>query len=294
MTESELKYLFLRQRQSLPITIKIEMAKRRITHWYDMWQGNVHVTFSGGKDSTLLLHLVRMLYPHVPAVFVDTGLEFPEIKEFVRTINNVVWLKPKMSFKQVCETYGYPVVSKETSQKLHEVRHTKSQFMNDLRINGVDGRKRQQIPQKWKFLIDAPFKVSHKCCDILKKRPLFKYEKETGSKAITGIMASESSLRTQKLAQKGCFIYGDHPTCNPLSFFTEEDVLRCLKYLPHSKIYEMGYSRTGCMFCMFGVHLNKPNKFQIMKATHPRLWEKGIPAFGIDKIMDFIGVPYGA
>ena len=106
--------------------VKIEMTKRRIRTWYEMWDGNVHVSFSGGADSTVLLQIVRSIYPNVPAAFVDTGVEFPEIREFVRSVKNVVWVKPKYTFKEVCETHGYPVVSKETAQKLHEVRTTKS------------------------------------------------------------------------------------------------------------------------------------------------------------------------
>jgi 3'-phosphoadenosine 5'-phosphosulfate sulfotransferase (PAPS reductase)/FAD synthetase len=251
----------------------------------------VCVSFSGGADSTVLLHLVRQLYPEVPAVFVDTGVEFPEIREFVRTVSNVVWLKPKMTFKEVCQTYGFPVVSKETSQKLHEVRHTKSEFLLALRTTGIEGRKRQEIPAKWQYLIDAPFKCSHKCCDILKKHPLHQYHKETGRVPYVGTMAVESMARMQKISAGGCFVYGEHPMCRPLSFWTSADSKRCLSLLPHSKIYDMGYERTGCMFCMFGVHLNHPNKFQVMKQTHPRIWEKALPALGITDVCKVLGVP---
>jgi 3'-phosphoadenosine 5'-phosphosulfate sulfotransferase (PAPS reductase)/FAD synthetase len=292
MTESELKNLFLRQRQSLPIQIKIQMTEKRIRQWYEMWDGNVHVSFSGGADSTVLLRIARKLYPDIPAVFVDTGVEFPEIREFVRTIDNVVWLKPKKTFKQVCEEYGYPVVSKETAQKLHEVRTTQSEFLLALRTTGVEGRKRQEIPRKWKFLLDAPFKCSHKCCDVLKKEPQKRYEKATGSKAITGVMASESSVRTQKLIKSGCFSFGDRPTLNPMAFWTSADTRRCLKVMPHCSLYDRGFDRTGCMFCCFGVHMNNPNKFQILKETHPRLHRLGIPAFGLDKVLDYMGVPW--
>jgi len=66
----------------------------------------VYVSFSGGKDSTVLLHLVRSLYPEVPAVFCDTGLEFPEIKEFVRNTPDVTTIRPTMSFRKVLEIMG--------------------------------------------------------------------------------------------------------------------------------------------------------------------------------------------
>jgi 3'-phosphoadenosine 5'-phosphosulfate sulfotransferase (PAPS reductase)/FAD synthetase len=102
----------LKQLQSLPLEVKVEKTKKRICEWYEYWDGQVYVSFSGGKDSTVLLHIVRELYPDIPAVFCDTGLEYPEIRDFVKTIDNVIWLKPEMNFKEVIEKYGYPVISK--------------------------------------------------------------------------------------------------------------------------------------------------------------------------------------
>ena len=107
----------LRQLQALPLNLKISLTKQRIRQWVqEFGVDGVYVSFSGGKDSTVLLHLVRSLYPNVVAVFFDTGLEFPEIRDFVKTFDNVVWLKPKMTFRKVIEKYGYPFISKEVSE----------------------------------------------------------------------------------------------------------------------------------------------------------------------------------
>lgn len=115
----------LSQMQSLPLSAKIQMTRQRIRGWVNEFgTDGVYVSFSGGKDSTVLLDLVRKDYPEVPAVFVDTGLEYPEIRDFVKTFDNVVWLKPEMNFRKVIETYGYPFISKEISQAIYEARHS--------------------------------------------------------------------------------------------------------------------------------------------------------------------------
>lgn len=105
MKEPKMTMTDLLQRQSLPLSAKETMSLVRIRQWYDYWNGDVCVSFSGGKDSTVVLDLVRSMYPDVPAVFVDTGLEYPEIREFVKTIPNVTIVRPAMNFKQVIDTY---------------------------------------------------------------------------------------------------------------------------------------------------------------------------------------------
>ena len=103
--------------QSLPLSAKVRMTEVRIREWVDEYgEDGVYVSFSGGKDSTVLLNIARNLYPSIKAVFVDTGLEYPEIREFVKSFDNVDWLRPKMNFRQVIEKYGYPFISKEVSE----------------------------------------------------------------------------------------------------------------------------------------------------------------------------------
>lgn len=127
-TIQDLQYL-----QSMPLDIKIRMTKMRISEWIDRYgKDGVYVSFSGGKDSTVLLKLVREDYPDIQAVFVDTGLEYPEIREFVKTFDNVVWLKPKLNFRQVIEKYGYPFISKEVSETVYGARG----FLKSILENG--------------------------------------------------------------------------------------------------------------------------------------------------------------
>ena len=106
----------LRQLQMLPLDIKIKKTQQRIREWVEHFgEDGVYVSFSGGKDSTVLLDIARQMYPDILAVFFDTGLEFPEIRDFVRRFDNVEWIKPKKTFKEIVMQYGYPLISKEIS-----------------------------------------------------------------------------------------------------------------------------------------------------------------------------------
>ena len=111
----------LRQRQALPLSAKVLMSQNRIREWYQHFNGDVCVSFSGGKDSTVLAHLVHDMYPDVPLVFCNTGLEYPEIQAFAKKMG-AEFIRPKMSFSEVISTYGYPIISKENAEAIHYAR----------------------------------------------------------------------------------------------------------------------------------------------------------------------------
>lgn len=294
--------------QSLPLEAKIIKTKMRIREWYDHWDGDVYISFSGGKDSTVLLNIVRELYCDVPAVFIDTGLEYPEIREFVKTIDNVITVKPEMNFKQVIEKYGYPVLSKNLSQYIYEAKTTKSDKLRNLRLYGEGTTTTMfSIPEKYKYIINAPFNVSHKCCDIMKKKPAHNYDKKSGKHPIIATMACESVQRRNTYLKQGCNAFDKkNPSSQPMSFWTEQDVLRYLKKnnITYSSIYgdiieengilkTTGEQRTGCMFCMFGItHDKEPNRFQRMKLTHPKLYNYCMNQLGLKEVLEYINIPY--
>jgi 3'-phosphoadenosine 5'-phosphosulfate sulfotransferase (PAPS reductase)/FAD synthetase len=292
-----MEYWQLKQKQSLPLAQKVRLSEVRIRQWYEHWHGQVYVSFSGGKDSTVLLHLVRALYPRVPAVFVDTGLEYPEVRKFVKNVENVIWIKPKKTFKHVLEDYGYPIISKETSQKIHELRVTKSAKLRHKRLFGDDNKyKSGRIPLKWQYLKDAPFKISDRCCYWLKKSPAKAYEKKSGLKPFLGTMACDSHLRRQSYLKHQCNMMGGKDQSRPLSVWTQDDIWAYIRTnsLPYSCIYDMGVKNTGCVFCMFGVHLEaEPNRFQRMKTSHPKLWNYCINKLKCGEVLDYINIPYG-
>lgn len=157
--------------------------------------------------------------------------------------------------------------------------------------------------EKYKFFLDAPFEISNKCCGVMKKEPAHRYTKETSRHPITAQMAAESRLRTQKWINSGCNGFDlKSPISNPMSFWTENDVLEyiVIHNLPICSVYgdivedfekegmiagqivlgdykrqykTTGCNRTGCMLCGFGCHLEKsPSRFEMLKETHPGMY----------------------
>ena len=378
----------LRLMQALPLDIKIAMTKRRIRDWINYYgEDGVYVSFSGGKDSTVLLDIVRQDYPNVKAMFVDVPTQYPELKQFVQTFENVDIVKPKISFMEVCKKYGFPLISKEVSESVEGARKYLTKILNErnaptdrqtdrqtdstrISISTIEcadkasmqsptrggkttsienseelanilnermksksgGSNRRlaimlgwltkskekpikaNIPErdrsnfamtKWKFMLDAPFEISNKCCTVMKKEPSHRYNKMTGRHPITAQMASESRLRTQKWLQNGCNGFDlKEPISNPMSFWTDQDVLLyirqhnlriCSVYgdvvtddeesgqlnfndiagmemfdLGNPTLHTTGCDRTGCCLCGFGCHLDKgcKGRFEMLKETH--------------------------
>lgn len=127
----------LYQMQALPLSAKIKMTEYRIREWVDCYgEDGIYISFSGGKDSTVLLDMVRKSYPGVPAAYVDTGLEYPEIRTFVKQQENVEILRPKMNFRETIEKYGYPFIGKEVAGCVYGARRYVEKLI--AREQGVD------------------------------------------------------------------------------------------------------------------------------------------------------------
>lgn len=299
MTSNELKML-----QALPLDIKIEKTKYRLKEFVEYFGlNNVYISYSGGKDSEVLLDIARQIYPDIKAVFVNTGQEFPEtIKQVLlrkKQGYNIDIITPKMRYKDIVEKYGYPCISKEQALYIEDIRTTKSEKMKKLRLFGRNGS--YKLSEKWKYLLEENIKISPKCCTILKKNPVKKYEKETGRKGIVGTMASESSNRLNSYLKTGCNSFeSNRPMSRPLGFWKEQDIWNYIK-TNNLKITEMytvhGAERTGCYGCLFGCHLEErktgTNRIIKLKKTHPALYKYLMDRLNYREVMKLLKLKVG-
>lgn len=374
----------LAQMQSLPLSAKERMSTARLKVWYESWNkyklvnkvtgrvtykasveepkltknqyvdeiesGACYVSFSGGKDSTVLADLTARFCKEygykLVLLFVNTGLEYPEIQKHVKEFHKyleskydmeieLVIKRPEMRFDQVLTQYGYPVIGKEISQAIRSARigiqkndGTYKYWIDKLRgefrdKNGELYKYGRFDMSKWGFMLDAPFNISEECCKVMKKKPANLFAKEMSLVPIIGTLANESELRRQRWIRHGCNSFDSkRPSSNPLSFWTEQDVLEYIvkNKLPIASVYgeivwdektgkysTTGVKRTGCIFCMFGAHCKNDCRFLNLKETHPRQYDycinggqydesgKWIPSkegLGIGKVLDYIGVKY--
>ena len=241
----------LRKLQSQPLDDKVQCTLGLISEWYAYWDNQCYVSFSGGKDSTVLADIAAKwcAIAGIPLdlVFVDTGLEYPDIKEHVRDFAQylrekydidvqLTVLRPKMTFAEVITKYGYPMIGKQSASKICAKR--RGAKWTDLYFAEAD-TSRYNV-SKWKALCDVDFNISDKCCDVMKKSPAHTYGATTGRKAIVGTKADESLQREAKWKQYGCNAFSlKVPLSKPMSFWLEQDVLAYTKSnaLPIASVY---------------------------------------------------------
>lgn len=256
---------------------KVDHSLAVIDNFLSSTNNMAFVSFSGGKDSSVLLDIVRILKKDVKAVFFNTGMEYPSIVKHVRSMMqqgyNIDFINPSVKAKEIWAHYGFPLVSKEQAHKLYYMKNAPT---CKTALTGFSENSMQNVSHCWRFLVDEQFCCSDLCCRLLKKRPSHAYEKKTGLHPIIGTMVSESLLRREQYLRRGnCNSFAKGKVFStPLSIWTDKDVWA---YIQDRKIiipdlYYNGVRRTGCVMCGFGAHLEQ-FRFDYLYNNHPKMYE---------------------
>jgi 3'-phosphoadenosine 5'-phosphosulfate sulfotransferase (PAPS reductase)/FAD synthetase len=259
------------------------------------WQ----LSYSGGKDSTVLSHLMFFdLKEKVPHVNSNTRMEYPEtvaqiqkwysMMRYYEIDCHVVF--PDKRPKELWREIGVPLWSKMIAYKYRKF------------FNSPDDRISKDVPANlvpvFHKLKAAGFKVTDQCCDELKKKPMKKFAKKQGfTGSFTGVRCAESRMRRLNWIRFGSLYnssyHGDQWICNPLSFWTESDVFRYLDengIRPESTSSARGGS--GCVTCMFGCHISKTNSMQELAVNNPKMHQVALDDWGYREVLDFLEIPY--
>jgi len=293
MTKEQLK-----TDQSLSLNEKIEKSKELIKEYYEKHNGQINVAFSGGKDSTVVKHLVRSLFPEVLCVFCNTTNEKKEILEYVKNTENVKTLLPKKGFIWVMKKHGFPFVSKRVSKQINALKYPtdKNATIRNLYLTGFTALGRylpkEKVAKKWRFLEDEKFEITSKCCEILKHEPARRFEKMSGLSPITGLMAVESAQRESHIAKHGYIL---NSTLRAIGFWTEKDIwdyakLHNIRFAENyydryiNDTFVTGDLRSGCEYCLMGFAFETTkkrradaeyrNRLQISKICDQKKYEK--------------------
>lgn len=239
---------------------------------------NFYISFSGGKDSTVLSALVDMAIPNnnIPRVYANTGIELNMIRDFVfemaKTDKRVVVIKPSVPIKQMLEKEGYPFKSKHHAQTVGSYQRFGMKGYIKKYVSGAYNWAANGCPNilKYQFTDECKLKISDKCCFRMKEEPLRKWQKENNKPyAMVGIMPDEGGRRqTAKcLAWKSKSKFNFQPLV-PVTKEWEEWLIE-EKGIQICDIYKPPYNfeRTGCKGCPFAIRLQR--ELEILEEFFP-------------------------
>ena len=302
---------------NLPLDEKIELSKEIIVEFYeniDRSNGEkVYIACSFGKDSIVIVDLVRSIYPDIPIIHSDTGLEYKGTYDLKKEYENVITVKPIKPMEKVIEEDGYILpIGKSKSKTLRRARDSirmeKWDNASFKRLSGKGNYKKGSLYNEETALkyIVCPFKISEKCDEFLKKRPLNKFIKENNFKYyFSGITYDESPMRNASLRKEGFNIMKTN--CRLIGHWNVNDVLEYiftnnLKYSDsYGEIIQKDdgtydttlFKRNGCFCCPCGVHLEKePNRYQLLYYYDYDAWKYALYDLGFKQVLDYFEVPY--
>lgn len=240
---------------------------RSINDLYDL-EHNAYLSFSGGKDSTVLHHLLDEALPgnKIPRVYLNTGIEYKKVVEFVerereRDHSRFVIIKPEKNIRNILESNGYPFKSKEHSLYLSVFQNSGNTKSVNKYLMRKDSRFACPVKLRYQFTEEFKLKVSNKCCYKLKKDVAHKWALENNRTiTITGMRSNEGGLRA---GLKGCAIFSEgklqkfHPLQPVEDDFIEwyiknRNIQLCELYYP-----PYNFKRTGCKGCPYSLDLQK-------------------------------------
>ena len=176
---------------------RIEIIKTTIAKY---GEDNFYLSFSGGKDSTVLHYLLDMAIPNnnIPRVFINTGIEYNAIVNFVKGLaandKRFIILQPTQAIKPMLEKYGYPFKSKQHSHNVMVYQHSGIGLSVKRYLGIIESNTKFRCPKSllYQFTQDFKIKLSDNCCRKMKKEPIKRWEKENNKHvAITGMRNSE-------------------------------------------------------------------------------------------------------
>lgn len=236
---------------------------------------NFCISYSGGKDSSVLSTLIDIVVPDnkIPRVFMHTGIELNSVVNFVRKKSEEDTrfhiITPKNSIKKTLEKYGYPFKSKEHSEKLS---YFQNGCLSPWIFKYVLGKGRFSCPETLKFQFDYEYKlkISDKCCLEMKEKPLDLWKEKTGYKYhIIGIRRAEGGRRSHATCL--AFDAGKLRAFQPLApvddGFIEYMVEQFNIELPEVYYPPYNFKRTGCKGCPFGINLQ--NELDVLEKYFP-------------------------
>lgn len=288
------------------LRVAVENAIERIQRHYKETEGKIYLSFSGGKDSTVLAHLIMMadLPSKIPFVFANTGIELEATYRFVREFEyeNIVVVKPRKPYAQVLKEYGKPVISKIKSEALstyqnhmhedpYKTARARQLITGERERAGIiiGGQNSMKLANKHMHFVhpNTEIKIANKCCQYMKKYPFKDFAKENDMNgAYSGVRVAEGGARA--MAYKTCTVVKTeggkkYLTSLPIYDWSDEIVEDFIEYfnIKLSDAYgSYGCTRTGCIGCPYARDLKFELKmlydYEPLKYKAVMKWNKDV------------------